>query len=137
MKKVFLLGLLSGMAMLVISMALMPVFNLVFPYLQSQYENPSLFRSWSDPLMSLYFLYPFISGIILAWIWNKTKNLFKTGSTFKKGINLGALYWFFSLPGILISYSTFQVSMAMTLTWAVDGLLEALIAGIIIAKLNK
>jgi len=51
MKKVILFGLLAGLAMLIVSLALGPLFNLIFPSLAAEYNNMKLFRPWSDPIM--------------------------------------------------------------------------------------
>lgn len=131
MKKIIVPGFLAGAAMLAASLVLNPVFAAILPELQMEYQNPALFRPWSDPLMSLIFVHPFVVGVILAWVWDKTKKIVKTGVMF------GIIYWIVALPGMLISYSSFLVSLIMVLSWSLSGLLQALTAGIILAKINK
>jgi hypothetical protein len=41
-----------------------------------------------------------------------------------------------AIPGMLMSYSSFPVSFVMILSWTLTGLVEAVLAGIILAKLN-
>ena len=80
MKKVVISGLVTGIVMLIVGLGMGPISNYLFPKVITEYQNPQLFRAWTDPIMSLYFLHPFLVGFILAWIWNKTKPLFKKNS---------------------------------------------------------
>ena len=134
MKKVMAFGLLAGLAMLIVSMALGPLFNLIFPSLAAEYNNTNLFRPWSDPIMYLVVVEPFISGIILAWIFSITKNLFKDKITWKKGIYFGLCYWIITIPGIIMSYSSFPISLIMVITWSISILTQAIVAGLIYAR---
>lgn len=135
--KIIINGLAAGAAMLLTSLVTMPVWNVLFPGIQQEYINPALFRPWSDPLMSLIFVHPFIVGIILAWIWTKIKHIFKQESLFKKGVSFGLTYGILTLPGMFISYSTFPVSIYMIMSWTVGGLLQDVIGGIVIARTDR
>lgn len=138
MKKIFLPGLIAGIAMLVANMLLNQLVHYLFPAIVAEYENPGLFRPWSDPLMSLFFLHPFLLGFILAWVWNKIKSLFVSGSVWQKGARFGFAIWLISsIPGMFISYSSFPVSLGMISSWLLSGLINAIIAGWIFAKMNK
>jgi len=137
MKKIILPGLLAGLVMVVISALVGFLSNLAFPALGAEYSSSGIFRPWSDPLMYLIYLQPFILGILLAWAWHKTKRLFK-GPAWKRGALFGLCFWLVaSVPGMLISYSSFKLSLAMVLSWTLAGLLQALAAGMVLAKLNK
>ena len=137
MKKAILFGLLAGLAMLIVSVALGPLFNLIFPSLAAEYNNTNLFRPWSDPLMYLMLVEPFILGIILGWIFYITKGLFKEKTAWKKGIYFGLCYWAITIPGMVISYSSFPVSLLMVVTWSVSILIQAIVAGLIYARFIK
>ena len=76
MKKVIIPGLAAGVVILVASLILMQAWEALIPGLAAEYKTP-LFRPWSDPLMMLFFLYPFILGIAFAWLWFKTKKVWK------------------------------------------------------------
>jgi hypothetical protein len=136
MKKVILPGLLAGLTMLVISMLLTQVNNIILPDLQTEYTNPALFRPWSDPLMSLIFVEPFIVGLILAWLWHQTKCLIKSPGL-QKGLKFGLIYGVIGMPGMIMSYSSFPISLTMTLSWTVSGFIQVIGAGLVLAKLNK
>ncbi|MBI5413285.1 hypothetical protein HZA42_02985 [Candidatus Peregrinibacteria bacterium] len=136
MKKILLPGLLAGIATLASGMALSFLF-MKFPSIAADYANANLIRPWKDPLMSLFFLYPFVQGIILAWAWNKSKSLFQ-GTTVNRGLKFGLSIWLIaSVPGMLISYSSFPLSLLTIVSWLTDGLVNGFIAGMIFAKMNK
>jgi hypothetical protein len=134
-KKIIGAGLLVGLINFLATTVVSKLFGVIFPAINAEYQNPNLFRPWSDPLMLLYFIYPFLLGVILAWFWNKTKTIF--GEDIRGGIKFGFAYWIIAgIPGMFITYSSFQVSLTMVLSWTVSGLVAALLAGIIFSKLN-
>ena len=138
MKKVFLPGLVAGIAMLAVSMLVNQFVNMFVPSVAAEYVNSALFRPWSDPLMSLIFVHPFLLGFILAWVWNKVKPLFVSGSVWQKGTRFGLVVWLVaSIPGMFISYSSFPVSLSMISSWLISGLISVIVAGWIFAKMNK
>jgi len=137
MKKIMTLGIIVGIVNLVVGILLSQVYNFVFPSIALEYINPALFRPWSDPLMSLFFLYPFVLGFVLAWVWDKTKKLFEAKSEFERACKFGGAYWVIAgIPGMLITYSSFQVSLLMVLAWTISGFVEAVVAGFIFVKKN-
>jgi uncharacterized Tic20 family protein len=111
--------------------------NLLFPSVKAEYENTTMFRSWSDPLMYLFFIQPFLVCIALAWVWNKSKSLFQ-GSAGRKAINVTLIMFFVSaLPGMLMTISSFQVSALMTLTWTISSFFQVWIASLIFIRMSK
>jgi len=138
MKKVFLPGLVAGIAMLAVSMLVNQFVGAFVPSVAAEYVNSALFRPWSDPLMSLIFVHPFLLGFILAWVWNKVKPLFVSGSVWQKGTRFGLVVWLVaSIPGMFISYSSFPVSLSMISSWLISGLISVIVAGWIFARMNK
>lgn len=137
MKKTILFGLLAGVIMLALSTLLGSVFHVMTPALKAEYENANLFRSWSDPLMLLMFVQPFLVGIILAWIWQKTKGLFVGTKLWKNGLCFGVIYWVTTLPGMVISYSSFPISLLMITNWTVSNLVAGLCAGFLFSQTMK
>lgn len=136
MKKIIFPGIIAGIAILVLSFTISYLF-MIMPSVNADYNNVQVMRSFQDPLMSLYFAYPFVLGIALAWIWNKTKGLIK-GSVWKRGIDFGFAYFVIAtIPGMLISYSSFPLSIFTIISWLVSGLIAAIVAGMIFAKMNS
>lgn len=136
MKKIILPGLIAGLAMLATSLILGMAWSKIFPGLEAEYANANLFRPWSDPLMSYMFVQPLIVGFLLAWVWNKIKPSFKTGSSLKKGLEFGLAFWLVTLPGFLMSYTCFPISGTMILSWSLSIFSQSLIAGLIYGKMN-
>ena len=137
MKKILWTGLLAAVAMIVVNMLLNPIFNALFPALQEQYEGNPVFRPWDDPVMMLFWLYPLALGIALAWIWDKTKQLF-SGTIWCKGVEFGLIFFFvYGLPAFLINFSSFNFPFVMILTWTIMSFLNGMVAGVVLAKLNK
>lgn len=136
MKKILLPGLLAGLINLVLGMGVSYLFMMI-PSITADYNNPALVRPFEDPLMMAFFLYPFLLAIILAWVWSKVKTLLK-GTAFKKGLKFGlSIFLVLTIPGMFVTYTCFPLSILTVLSWAVNGLISALVAGLIFAKLNK
>lgn len=136
--KIIKVGLAGGLAMFVLSMVMGKITGVLFPSLMVEYTNPSLFRPWSDPLMSLYFLYPFVQGFVVAFVWEMFKELCSEKDWVKKGICFGFVFWLLTnITGMLISYSTFPVSFLMIVSWSLSSLVQLLGAGLVNAKMNK
>ena len=135
MKKIIISGLLTGLIIFLASQVTNRIFGVIFPAINAEYQNPNLFRSFSDPLMLLFFVYPFLLGIILAWFWNKTRSIF--GENIKGGINFGLTYWVVAvIPGMFVTYASMPYSLAIVASWLVQGLVTGILAGIILMKLN-
>lgn len=137
MKKTLITGIIAGAAMLVLGLAIGQVFAKLAPSLKTEYENPNLFRPWTDPLMSLYFVQPFVLGILLAWVWNMTKGVIKGDTVLQKGFYFGLVYWALSFPGMIMSYSSFPLSLIIVISWSVTGLFQSICAGVLFSKMLK
>jgi hypothetical protein len=124
--------------MLFASMVVGMVFGAIFPGLMAEYENTNIFRPWTDPLMNLYYVHPFLLGIFLAFAWSKGKGLIKEKDKLKKGALFGVWVWIlFGTPGMLMTIASFQVSVLIVLTWTVSILIQDVLAGIVFAYMDK
>jgi len=131
MKNPYALSLSVGIIALIGTMVLSMASDLVFPAIKAEYETPA-FRPWDDPVMSLFFLYPVILGMLLTSVWLKTRKAWKSGLEF--GLYFGALL---GAPAFVVNFSSFTFSLAMVGAWAIMGFLNALLAGIALEKLSK
>lgn len=132
MKKIILPGLSLGVIMLIVGMVVNYLFMLI-PSVSADYSS-GFMRSWSDPLMMLFFLYPFVLGLVFAWLWAKTKESFKGKM---RGCYFGWLLFFLTtVPGMFVTYTSFNLSFLTILSWTVSGLINAKIAGFFLAKFN-
>jgi hypothetical protein len=138
MKKIFFPGLIASIVILLLGMIISIALNYLLPGMKAAYENTSVFRAWSDPLMSLYFLYPFLIGFLLAWVWNKIKKVVKGKSVWKRGFKFATTIWLLSsVPGLVLTFSSFQIGIDITLVWLAIALIQLNCAGLIYAKMNK
>ncbi len=136
--KFLLQGLLAGVGIFVISIAVSFFSQLIMPTITSEYTNQNVFRPWTDPLMSLFYVYPFVLGVLLSVMWDKTKKLLTDKEYYMRGLKFGFWYWVASsIAGMFITYSSFQVSLPLVISWSVGGLFEAIAAGLIFSKVNK
>jgi hypothetical protein len=127
----------AGSIMFLVNVCVGWVFQFFVPQIKVEYENHNLFRAFNDPLMSLMILHPFIVALILAWIWNLVKTVLPTDKLIVKGLFFGLIYWLVSLPGMLISYGTFPISIILVLNWSVGILLQSLSCGIVFSRFLK
>jgi len=136
-KKIITPGFAAGLVMMLIGIILSKGYNFILPSLQAEYENSHLFRPWSDPLMSLYFVHPVLIGLLLAWIWDKTKTVFPySASAMKKAAIFTLIYSLFSICGMIMTYSSFPVSLLMVSSWTLSVFIQGIIGTMIIVGLN-
>ena len=136
MKKFIVPGLVAGVVMLIVGMLVGQLLHMIFPQLIAEYQNPNLFRPWDDPLMSIYFAHPFIVALALAWVWGKVKGLI-SGSLGSKATHFALGYWVVAtIPGMVISYASFPLSLLIICTWTISSLVQAICAGLVFAKMN-
>lgn len=135
-KSIVLPGLLAGLLMLIAGLGVSFIWGAIFPAIAMEYQNMNIFRAWNDPLMSLFFLYPFVFGLALSWAWDRVKKAFK-GSPKERGWQFTlTMFAIATIPGMLISYASFQISGGITLSWLVGGFINLWIAGQVFAKMN-
>ena len=127
-------GLLTGLALLVVSFIVNWLVGSILPEIALEYQNVGLFRPMNDPLMVLFFVYPFIFGFAAYYLWRMVSSKFK-GSTTDKALAFAKGYFIFAtIPGMFATYTSFQVSLGMTLLWAATGFINAFVAGYIFAR---
>lgn len=130
-------GFIVGIATFVIGIGMSFLLSPLIPSLALEYQNPALFRPWTDPLMTLFFAYPFIFGLVSAYLWSMVGKSFK-GSNSSKAFQFAKIYFLIvTIPGMFMSYTSFQVSFLMVLSWTVTGLVEAYVAGYILARMDR
>lgn len=129
------IGVFAGAIILIIGMLMSQLFQFLIPSIQAEYENQNLFRSWNDPLMSIYFVEPFLTGIILVWIWEMTKEIIPFNNQIKKGACFGLIYWITTIPGMVMSYASFPLSLGLVCVWSITIFIQAIAAGIMFSIL--
>lgn len=137
MKKIIVPALIAMVAVFIVSVLIGYLFNFLVPSLKLEYENTSIFRPMNDPIMMIYFVFPLIFSLVLAWIWDKTKNLLQ-GSYLSNSLKFSFAFWLVaSLPGMIMSLSSFKISIIMVLSWTISTFCQAFVAALVFGKMNK
>lgn len=134
MQKFFIKGFAAGAILLVLSYAALWVLVNFFPDMAEQYYNP-IFDMEGDKTY-LYFLHPFVLSFALAWFWRRFKSLFH-GPFWWRGMEMGLVYGLIAtLPSMWITFSSLSVSFGLVMTWLVYGVFQAIVVGIVYAKMS-
>lgn len=134
MKRVVLNGFLVGIILFVISYGGLFLSIRFFPELFLDYNNP-LFNSDGSRDV-LFYLHAFIISMALSWFWDRFKGLFQ-GNFVLRGIEFGCVYGLVALlPVMWITFSAMDITVVMVASWFIYGLLQATVAGIVLAKIN-
>ena len=134
MKNVLIKGFVAGIILLILSYAALYLVVRFLPNIAEEYYNP-VFSLEGDKTV-LYFLHPFILSFALAWFWRRFKSLF-TGPFWWRGIEMGLVYGIIAtIPSMWITFSSLAVSFTLVFTWFLYGLFQAVVVGIIYAKIS-
>ncbi|MCL4415236.1 MAG: hypothetical protein M1365_00825 [Actinobacteria bacterium] len=130
-------GFIAGIAVLILALLSNFFVSILVPTVAREYQNPNIFRPWQDPLMMAFFAYPFILGLVAAYLWSLLKEHLK-GNALIKAFQFAKIYFIIAtIPGMFITFTTFKLSYAIVLVWAISGLLEAFVVGLVLAKVVK
>lgn len=134
MKKIIITGLIGGVILFILSYGGLFLAIKFFPWFFVEYNNP-LFNS-NGTRDVLFYLHAFIISFALSWCWDRFKPLFK-GNAVVRGLEFGLVYAIVALlPVMWISFSSLDITIIMVLSWFFYGLIQAIIAGLVFAKLN-
>ena len=120
-------GAVSAVVMMLIALAFGAASNSIY------LSQPELWKPmgvlWFEGMLLLYLL----SGLVYALVYSILgKNL--KGGSLDKGMLYGSLLWFVGpLPGVLLTHMTMTVDTALIVLWLLQGLLNVLASGIIVA----
>jgi hypothetical protein len=134
MKKVLISGLIAGIILFIVSYLGLFLTIKFFPELFVMYNNP-LFNS-DGARDVLFYLHAFIISFALSWFWERFKGLFN-GPFLFRGLEFGFVYALVALlPVMWITFSSLDITLIMVVSWFLFGLFQAVLAGIIFAKIN-
>ncbi|MBN1144938.1 MAG: hypothetical protein JXA72_10980 [Bacteroidales bacterium] len=137
MKKLVIPAFLSGLSMLATGIAIGYLFDFLIPSLKAEYANTALYRSMDDPLMYLFFFQPFVVCGTLVWGWPRIREHF-TGSTGNMAFQVALIMFFLTvIPGMLMTFSSFKVSVVATVTWTVMGFFQVLVAALVFIRMSR
>ena len=134
MKKVIIPGLITGVVLFIVSYGGLYLSVQFFPSLFTDYNNP-LFNSDGERDI-LFYSHAFIISMALSWFWAKFKGIFH-GPLIMKALHFGFVYALIALlPVMWITFSAMDITIPMVSSWLLYGFIQAVIAGMILAKLN-
>ena len=134
MKKVLISGLVAGVILFVVSYGGLFLAIRFFPQLFVTYNNPVFYSDGSRDI--LFYLHAFIISLALSWFWERFKGLLN-GPWVLKGLEFGLIYALVALlPVMWITFSSLDITLFMVASWFVYGLVQAVIAGIVFARIN-
>ncbi|KRP04629.1 MAG: hypothetical protein ABR94_03375 [Sphingobacteriales bacterium BACL12 MAG-120802-bin5] len=134
MKKILIPGILTGIFLLISSFIALFLTIKLFPSLAWEYFGPTFNTDGSRDI--LFYIHPFLLGLALAWFWNRVKEIF-TGNSIAKALEFSLIYAAIAtIPTMWITFSAINISLEMVLTWILYGLFQALVAGLILSRLN-
>jgi len=133
--KIFLIkGIVAGTVLLVLSYVSLYLIVALFPALAEQYYDPIF--SFEGEKAVLYFIHPYILSFALAWFWKRFKSLFH-GAFWWRGIEMGLVYGLIAtLPSMWITFSALSISFGLVCSWLLYGVFQAMVVGIIFAKIS-
>lgn len=134
MKKILISGFITGCILFVLSYGGLFLAVRFFPKLFTEYNNPLFNSDGSRDL--LFYSHAFIFSFALSWFWDRFKSLFK-GMFMLRGLEFGLVYSVIALlPVMWISFSALDITVVMVSSWFVYGLMQAIVAGMVFAKVN-
>lgn len=134
MKKILFSGLIAGIILFILSYGSLYFCVMFFPNLFMEYNNPLFNSDGSRDL--LFYLHAFIFSFALSWFWDRFKSLF-SGIFILRGLEFGLVYSIVALlPVMWITFSALDITILMVSSWFLYGLIQAIIAGIVFAKIN-
>jgi hypothetical protein len=133
-KRVIYPGLIAGAILFVLSYGGLYTAVRFFPKLFIEYNNP-LFNSDGSRDV-LFYLHAFVISLSLSWFWDRFKSMF-TGHFILRGLEFGGVYSLIALlPVMWITFSSLDVTLLMVASWFIYGLVQAMVSGLIFAKIN-
>ena len=134
MKKVLKTGLIAGIILFIVSYGGLFLTIRYVPELFVMYNNP-LFNSDGSRDV-LFYMHAFIISFALSWFWERFKSLFH-GHFLLRGLEFGSVYALVALlPVMWITFSSLDITILMVVCWFIYGLFQAVVAGLVFAKIN-
>lgn len=134
MKRIITSGLVASVVLFLLSYGGLYLAIQLFPQVFVEYNNP-LFNSDGSRDV-LFYSHAIIISFALAVFWERFKGV-SNRHFIIRGMEFGLLYALVALlPVMWITFSSLDITFVMVATWFLYGLFQALIAGVIFAKIN-
>ena len=135
MQKTILWGVVAGLAMTIIGFLVNIVFGTLYPNLQALYEDTAIFIAMDSMRSLLFWVYPFVLGIALAWVFPMLRQKLNTQNPLNASLRFAWIYFVIAaLPAFFINLGSFNLPIAMIASWTVMSFLNGWAAGFIFVK---
>lgn len=99
-------------------------------------ENHGLSMSESPGMMAFWFIYGFVWGILVIWLYAAIRPRYGAGP--KTAVKAGVAFWFIGYFLPMIAWSSIGIySTGMLTMWAIIGLIELIVATLLGAWIYK
>lgn len=133
-KKWFVSGIAVGIAMLIAAFIVSALIQVIFPY---NVLDLAGLRSITDPLLTLFFLYPFVFGLTMAAVYQTLQPIIK-GNWVRKGQQFGVMTWLLAgLPNAFIVWTSMNYPIGFHAEQFIGSFIYLVVAALVIAKLNE
>ncbi|MFA4824189.1 MAG: hypothetical protein WC593_03435 [Methanoregula sp.] len=134
MKNIALAGIIVGTILLVLMVAVNLIMNIIIPVDISSYGG---MRAMNDPIMLLFFFYPFVVAIAAAFVFDRVKDSLK-GTPVEKGLIFGLLLIIImTIPSLYVMYTSMTWPVAFYISTGIWEIVSFPVAGLIFARIWK
>jgi hypothetical protein len=133
-KKFIVSGLVAGLVIFTVSMLSSMVFQALFNYDVLKLGG---MRSVSDPIMILFFAYPWVLGFAMVLAYSVFRDCFK-GKNWEKAKKFGITMWaVVSIPSAFLVFSSMDYPFGFALSSLIGGLIYMILGAYAITKFYK
>jgi hypothetical protein len=133
-KKFLISGILAGIVIEILSMIVSTAAQALGNYNVLALDG---MRNVNDPITALFFVYPFVLGFAMTYVYSKMEKQLK-GSYVDKGKNFGLTTWILAgLPSAFLVWSSMNYPIGFTISSLIGSLIYMPCAGIAIAWAYK
>jgi hypothetical protein len=133
-KKIAVGGISAGFLLLVLMMVSGFLVNLIMPADISRYAG---MRAMDDPVMMLFYLYPFVIALGAAVVFDGVKGCLE-GSAEQKGLRFGALlFCVMTIPSLFVMYTSMTWPLDFYVSTGIWEIIAFPLMGILFARIWK
>jgi hypothetical protein len=133
-KKITLGGIVAGTILLVLMVVINLTMNVIIPTDTGSYGG---MRAMNDPVMLLFFFYPFVVAIAAAIVFDTVKDALK-GTQMQKGLMFGGiLITLIMIPGLYVMYTSMTWPLEFYVSTGLWEIISLPVAGLIFARIWK
>lgn len=132
-KNILISGIAGGFVLLIVTFVADAIAQVIAPY--NLFDLGGM-RTMNDPLMMLYFLYPFIFAIIAAGVWSYIRDII-TGTDIEQSLKYAAILFFLVIiPNTWVIYTTMTYPTGFHISNILCGIIGYPIIGYLNVRFN-